>query len=312
MEAKAMIDAMCDYIEELELLGRKPSYIRGIRAAFTDFRHSIGDEDIDVDLVSERQIKGWISDMRGRGLKDVSIKNAASAIKRFFDFMVESPDHSFKKQNPVARIYKKLPHGRIQTRRPFKTTEQIAQMVKSAYIPRDRAILTVLTKTGIRRSELIGLDVSDVDFDDSLLNVMRHYDQSGVMLAGRKNGVESVLPLDAETIRVLKTHITTREPVDGALFLSRNGKRLDGSVVGGIVKSYAESAGLLANGDVITPHYFRAWITYQLTINGCKPEVVQVIRGDVADTMANFYTRELLSFDDVRREYRRSVPVFGL
>lgn len=64
--------------------------------------------------------------------------------------------------------------------------------------------------------------------------------------------------------------------------------------------------------DKITLHWFRAWLTYQLTINGCKPEIVQDIRGDVANTVANFYTREILSFDDVRREYLKAVPQFGL
>lgn len=304
-----MIDEMNDYIAELEVLGRKPSYIRGIRTALNDFMCSMGGSDDNVDMVSEQELKKWIQDMRNRELKDVSIKLSVALVKRFFDYLIESPDHVYTKTNLCARIYGKLNHGRTQTRRPFKTVEQIAQMIKSAYMPRDRALLTVLAKTGIRRSEIIGLNVSDVDFKDSLLNVDKHYDQSHVMIPGRKNGVSSVIPLDAETIKVLKTYIAVRQPVDDALFVSRNGLRLDGGIIYDIVKAYAEKSGM---GSELGPHYFRAWATYILAMSGCKPEVVQWIRGDAPDTMANFYTHQILSLDDVRREFLRCVPQFGL
>ena len=303
-----------DYISELEILGRKPAYIRGIRSSFNSLIASIGHGDgINPSHITERDIKAWIQDMRKRDLKDVTIKKAVENVERFFAFLIESPDHNDITTNPCKRIYKRLPHGRTQTRRPFKTVEDVGRMIKAAYMPRDRAILTILAKTGIRRSELTGLDVSDVNMDERLLTISKHYDdQARILIPGRKNGVESILPLDDETVKVLKVYLAVRQPVDDALFVSRNGLRLHNSEVGRIVGDYATNAGLMTNGDRITPHYFRAWCTYQLTINGCKPEIVQVIRGDMANTMANFYTREILSFDDVRREYLKAVPVFGI
>ncbi|MCD6206551.1 MAG: tyrosine-type recombinase/integrase [Methanosarcinales archaeon] len=301
-----------DYISELEMLGRKPSYIRSIRGSVNGFCAAIGCDTIDPVQITERDIKAWIHVMRSRNLSDASLYENVGDLHRFFNFMIESPDHDGVTVNPCARIFKRLSRGRQQTRRPFKTVDDVGRMIRTAFNPRDRALLTLIAKLGLRRGEVTGLDVVDVNLDDRMLTVKQHADHGAIMLPGRKNGVESTLPLDDETVKVLKVWLAVRQPVDGALFVSRNGLRLDNVTMWKIVKDHAAKAGLMTNGDNITVHYFRAWCTYQLTINGCKPEIVQVIRGDVANTMANFYTREILSFDDVRREYLKAVPVFGI
>ena len=302
-----------DYTSELEMLGRKPAYIRSIRGSANDLCAVIGCDTIDPVQITERDIKAWIQAMRSRNLSDASIYENVGAIYRFFNFMIESPDHDGVRVNPCARTFKRLPRGRQQTRRPFKTVEEVGRMIRTAFNPRDRAILTLIAKLGLRRGEVTGLDVVDVNLDDRMLTVRQHADNHGsVLIPGRKNGATSILPMDDELLKVLKVYMAVRQPVDGAFFLSRNGLRLDNVTMWKIVKDHAEKAGLMTNGDNITVHYFRAWATYQLTINGCKPEIVQVIRGDVANTMANFYTREILSFEDVRREYLKAVPVFGI
>lgn len=215
--------------------------------------------------------------------------------------------------NPVSRIAKRLPSGRKQTQRPFKSVKEVGHLIKSTFNPRDRAILTVIAKLGLRVGELTGLNVSDIDFDDRTICIDRHFDdRADILIAGRKNGASSTLPLDDEVLEVLEVCTATRQPTGDALFVARGGGRMNSGEVGRIVKEYIIKSGIIKNGECITPHYFRAWCTYQLTINGCKPEIVQVIRGDVANTMANFYTREILSFGDVRREYLKAVPVFGL
>jgi len=304
-----------DYISELEMLNRKPAYIRSIRGSVNDFCNAIrcDPDNLEPAQVTEREVKTWIQAMRNRNLSDASLYENVGDIYRLFNFMIESPDHDAVTVNPCARIFKRLPRGRQQTRRPFKTVEDVGRMIKAAFKPRDRAILALIAKLGLRRGEVTGLDVIDVNLDDRMLTVKQHTDNhGGVLLAGRKNGITSILPLDDETVKVLKVWLAVRQPVDDALFTSRNGLRLDNVTMWKIVKDHAAKAGLMTNGDNITVHYFRAWATYQLTINGCKPEIVQVIRGDVANTMANFYTREILSFDDVRREYLKAVPQFGI
>lgn len=305
-----------DYISELQMLNRKPAYMRSVTGTIRDFTVSMGIDDpvnLDPSQVQEDSVKGWIMEMRGRNVSDQTIKLKVDLLRRFFDFLIEAPCQVGVIVNPVSRIAKRLPSGRKQTRRPFKSVEEIGHLIKSAFNPRDRAILTIVAKLGLRSGELTGLDVSDIDFDDRAIHIDRHYyDRTDVLIEGRKNGTASTLPLDGEVVKVLRVYTATRQPAGDTLFVSRGGRRMSSGEVGRVVKDYVTKSGILKNGERITPHYFRAWMTYQLTINGCKPEIVQVIRGDVANSMANFYTREILSFDDVRREYLRAVPVFGL
>ena len=305
-----------DYVSELQMLNRKPAYMRSVTGTIRDFTVSLGVDDpanLDPAQVRESNIKGWITAMRGRNVSDQSIKLRVDLLRRFFDYLIEAPEQDCVTMNPVSRIAKRLPSGRKQTQRPHKSVEEVGHLIKSAFNPRNRAILTVLAKLGLRGGELTGLDVPDNDFDDRMIYIDRHFDdRADILIAGRKNGVSSTLPLDDETVKVLKVYLAVRQPAGDTLFVSRGGGRMSSGEVGRVVGEYVTKSGILKNGEQITPHYFRAWMTYQLTINGCKPEIVQVIRGDVANTMANFYTREILSFDDVRREYLKAVPQFGI
>ena len=79
-----------DYISELEMLGRKPSYIRSIRGSANDLCAVIGCDTIDPVQITERDIKAWIQAMRSRNLSDASIYENVGAIYRFFNFMIES------------------------------------------------------------------------------------------------------------------------------------------------------------------------------------------------------------------------------
>ena len=305
-----------DYVSELQMLNRKPAYMRSVTGTIRDFSVSTGIDDpanLDPSQVREGSVKGWITAMRDRKVSDQSIKLRVDLLRRFFDFLIEAPDQTFATTNPVSRIAKRLPSGRKQTQRPFKSIEDIGHLIKSAFNPRDRAILTVIAKLGLRVGELTGLNVSDIDFDDRVIQIDRHYyDRTDILIAGRKNGISSTLPLDDEVLKVLMVYTATRQPAGDTLFVSRGGGRMNSGEVGRIVKEYVTKSGIIKNGERITPHYFRAWCTYQLTISGCKPEIVQVVRGDVAGTVANFYTREIMCFDDVQREYLKAVPVFGI
>jgi len=64
--------------------------------------------------------------------------------------------------------------------------------------------------------------------------------------------------------------------------------------------------------DWISPHWFRAFLTYELSVNGCNPVVIAVIRGDRAAKIQDFCTMQVLGFDKIREEYLKAVPQFGI
>ena len=64
-----------------------------------------------------------------------------------------------------------------------------------------------------------------------------------------------------------------------------------------------------AGGLVATHHRFRAFLTYELPVNGCNPVVIATIRGDRAAKMQDFYTMQVLGFEKIREEYLKAVTV---
>jgi len=214
---------------------------------------------------------------------------------------------------------RQLPRPSKQTQRPIKSLEEISKMIRSIFHVRDRTIVVLLAKTGIRAGELSALEVDDVNFDNRALRVNKrignYFDLT--IASGRKNKVESMIPLDDEAIRTLKVYLAIRQPCGTkALFTSDRGNRMFLADIDKIVKNWAVKTATCIDSnktdEKITPHFFRAWITYQLQINGCNPTVIDAIRGDKASNMRMFYANQVLPFVEIRREYERTVPKFGI
>jgi integrase len=135
--------------------------------------------------------------------------------------------------------------------------------------------------------------------------------------SGRKNKVESMISLDDETLRALKVYLAIRQKCSTeSLFISDRGNRMFLADIDKMVKNWAIKTGTCKDSnrtdEKITPHFFRAWITYQLQINGCNPIIIDAIRGDKAFNMRMFYANQVLPFEEIRREYERTVPKFGV
>ncbi len=316
------MSAAKDFLEELELFGKSWNYIYSTKATLRDFARSCKGEDaneFDVPLdVTEDEIKKWLKDMMDRGLCEKSRVKDVSKLHRFFVFLTESPKYNLK-YNPVSRISKQLPRPSKQTQRPIKSIEEISKMIRSIFHVRDRTIVVLLAKTGIRAGELSALDVEDVNFETKALRVNKrignYFDLT--IASGRKNKVESMIPLDDETLRMLKVYLATRQICGTkALFISDRGKRMFLADIDKTVKNWAIKTGTCKDtnrtDEKITPHFFRAWITYQLQINGCNPIVIDDIRGDKASNMRMFYANQVLPFEETRREYERTVPKLGI
>lgn len=305
-----------EYLTELELLGKAKSYIKSVKYTLKKFQESCNDNGILT--VNEDDIKKFIKDMRDQQLNDKTLINYVKAVERFYDYAIESKKYGLT-DNPVKRLSKRLNNKRQQTKRPIKTIEEITKFIKAIRNPRDRAIIILLAKTGIRNGELVALDIQDIDFGNETLAVNKHINDTSTNTTakGRKNGNESILPLDDETIRALKFYLATRPKVKSdALFVSQNGNRLYETDISRIVKEWSIKTKIcIETNDTdkkIIPHYFRAWIAYNLQINGCNPAVIDAIRGDTASTIRAFYVNQVLPFEVIKKEYLKAVPKFGI
>lgn len=314
--------AMKDFLNKLELFGRSSNYISSTRTALSDFMRSCkatnkAEFDVLIDA-TEDNIKKWIKDMTERGLSEKTRVIYVSRLNRFFAFLTESSEYNLE-SNALSGIAKQLLTQSKQTQRPTKSLEEISNMIRKIFHVRDRAMVVLLAKTGIRAGEISALDLEDVDFEKRALKVNKrignYFDLT--ITSGRKNKVDSIIPLDDETVRALKVYLAIRQSCKtNSLFISNNGNRMFPGDIDKIVKNWAIKTGICKQSnkieEKITPQFFRVWITFQLQINGCNTKVIDAIRGDKASNKRTFYTNQVSSFEEIRWEYERTVPKFGI
>jgi len=136
---------------------------------------------------------------------------------------------------------------------------------------RDRAILEVFYSTGIRVTELIGINVRDLDLDGGYLKVTRP-----------KGGRHRVVPLGKIAVVIVRDYMKKARPmlVDGgdgdALFVSRTGRALEKTAVEWMVRKYARAAGIRKK---ITPHVFRVTTATAMLRAGANVRHVQELLG---------------------------------
>lgn len=310
------MNPIIDYIDELGLYGRSYSTIKQNKQALKSFQNSSNGKDIL--RVDEDDVKTFIRDMRNKKSSDRTIKEYITTLEKFYSYVIECQKYGLT-VNPFKRINKQLNFRKKQTKRPDKTIDEISTFIKNVHNARDRAIIVLLSKTAIRNGEAIALDVNDIDFNKETINIHKRVENHSTnsIVKGRKNRNETLIPMDDELIRTLKFYLATRQKTnDIALFISNTGKRLYSTDISRIVKEWSIKTGIgNKSNDIdkkIVPHFFRAWATYRLQINGCNPAIIDYIRGDVANTIRGFYVNQVLSFEDIKKEYLKAVPKFGI
>ena len=212
--------------------------------------------------------------------------------------------------NPVPAIQKKYFKqfkGQTQSRQLI-SVEDAAKLVRATIDTRDRAILMIFLKTGIRRGELISLDVEDVSLDRLTITLKE--------TAKRSN---RTVFFDEETVRALKRWLDVRQTRykksgEKALFVSNKGTRLQTSSVGALVRTAGMRVGLHECGkkleDRFTPHCCRHWNGTYLLRAGMRREYVQWLRGDIIKEAVDIYFH--IDPKDVKENYLAHIPQLGI
>jgi integrase/recombinase XerD len=148
---------------------------------------------------------------------------------------------------------------------------------------RDRAILETLYAGGLRISELVGLDLDDVDLTDRLLRVLG------------KGGKERIVPIGRPACRALDAYVVRARPQlvakgrgTPAVFLNQRGGRLTRQGCWGVVHAAAERVDL---ADRVTPHVLRHSCATHLLDHGADIRVVQELLGHASISTTQVYTK---------------------
>lgn len=287
MNNQELID---QYISDLELFTDSKATIKHKRSVLERFSRQLGKSFTEF---TDNDIKDWMRNHAN--LKPASVQTYLRHLKVFFSFL---EDEGYISHNPVTRTLKRYTrsnHNSDNRREVFVSVEDIRKIILTASDLRDRTMLLLFYKTGMRLNELTQLTVQDVDINRRTINIPR-----------RKGGKPGWVCFDIECQRYLQRWLMLRPDDSDALFTSWRGNRLNERWVQRIVTETCKEAGF----DNLTTHSFRHIFTTHLQANRCHVEVIRILRGDSSGGMVSYYTH--FSVDDVREEYDKCIPRLGV
>jgi integrase/recombinase XerD len=232
----------------------------------------------------------------GRRYRPSSVARSLAAVRMFHLFLLREGEAEGNPSEAVVRpkVPRTLP-------RPL-SLEEVEAILRApgeadpAGI-RDRAILETLYGAGLRISELVGLDVDEVDLDEGSVRVMG------------KGSKERLVPLGRFAVAALESYLTRARPTlagsrsGAAVFLNQRGGRLTRQGATRVLKGAATGAGLTKR---VTPHTLRHSFATHLLEGGADVRVVQELLGHASLATTQIYT--LVTGERLREEYFSSHP----
>lgn len=233
-------------------------------------------------------VSSYVDSLKQKAYAASSVARKIAAIKSFFHFLLARGlivnDPTMNLDSP--KVQKHLP----QTL-PTEDVEKLLDSPRKKHTPkglRDLALLHVLYATGMRVTEVVTLQVSDVDLESSTISCM-----------GKDNHVRE-LPLDEATHRIVADYLVNGRPHlvkdkgETALFLNHRGQQLTRQGLWLIIKAYAEQAEL---GDKVTPHTLRHSFASHKLRSGSELREIQHLLGHANISTTQIYS-QLLSEED--------------
>ena len=270
-----------------EALEEFESYI-----TFRDEGLSLGDIDTDI-------IRDWMESLMDKGNSASTINKKLSALRSFYRFALKrklvtrDPAHCIdgpKKSKPLPQFLREGEMDRLLD--DLEWSDDYNNV-------RARTILLLLYTTGLRRSELVGLNDKDVDFASKQLKV-----------TGKRNK-QRIVPFGDELASELQHYIEVRdaqagksEGADGhPLFLGNKGERISGQQVYLMVRKYLTAVTTLKKRS---PHVLRHTFATAMLNNGAGLESIKDLLGHESVSTTEIYTHT--TFEQLKRVYKEAHP----
>ncbi len=277
------------FLTHLEVEKNYSSYtLLNYRIDLEDFVAFLGQ--VPIASVDYSVLRRFLARLRSRNLKPRSVARKLSSLRSFFRYLQRERVVS---SNPAAilvtpKLDKPLPHF-LSEQEAVKIVEappedKISQL-------RDRAIFETLYSTGIRVSELVGMDLEDVDFIGNIIRVMGK---------GRK---ERLVPVGDKALEAIQHYMDKRTLKSNALFLNKNGTRLTARSVSNIINKYVTQQAIAQH---VTAHMFRHSFATHLLNRGADLRSVQELLGHVNLSTTQIYTH--LTTEKLKKVYDQAHP----
>ncbi len=248
--------------------------------------------EIDFAHMDETPIRTFISRLYGKN-KRVSISRKLASIRTFFEFLIRN---GTIKSNPAKLVPTPKGEKRLPT---FLTVDEVVKLVETpgsdnVYESRDRAILELLYSCGLRVSELVGINLNNLDLTSMSVKVLG------------KGNKERMVPLGSKACTAIKTYLSQRldlKPDDDYLFVNSRGGRLSTRSIDRIIKKYAAISGIPKN---ISPHVLRHTFATHLLGGGADLRAIQEMLGHKSLSTTQRYTH--ISIEKIMEIYDKTHP----
>ncbi|HPK03342.1 MAG TPA: tyrosine recombinase XerC [Candidatus Sumerlaeota bacterium] len=230
-----------------------------------------------LSLISTDVIREYLNHLQlEHACKSTTLARTISSIRAFFQFAVE---REVLEASPAARIRtpkqpKKLPI--------YLVPQELVRLLEAPAADtwsglRDRAILATLAFTGVRLSEVTGINLPDIDLTNRAVRVLG------------KGNKERIIPLNEIVCEAINRYLNVRPLSEAqALFLNKFGRRLSGRSVENIVRKYALKAGIFRDG--VSPHKLRHTFATLLHANEVDLIEIKSLMGHANIASTQIYT----------------------
>ena len=290
-----MIDQFLDYLryERNASPQTVQTYEESLRAfdSYLTFR----DNGLSIDSVDTDLIRDWMESLMDKGNSASTINKNLSALRSFYRFALKrglvkkDPAHAVtgpKKSKPLPQFLREGEMDRLLDGLEWDSSFNNV---------RARTILILFYETGLRRSELVGLDDKDIDYDAAQLKV-----------TGKRNK-QRIVPFGAELAEQLNSYQAVRREkfgeTCGAMFLSDKGERISGEQVYLIVRKYLSMVTSLKKRS---PHVLRHTFATAMLNNGAGLESIKNLLGHASVSTTEIYTHT--TFEQLKRIYKEAHP----
>ena len=249
-----------------------------------------------LEEVSYGLVRSWIVQLSDDGFSPNSINRKMASLKSFYKFLLKTKQIEI---NPFSK-HKSLKTPK-QVQIPFSEKE-INQLFEIHFLEsdfesvRNRLVVELFYTTGMRRAELINLEVNAVDFYNNTIKVL-----------GKRNK-ERIIPILPSTAELIKLYIVRREELDGiidlnTLILSKKGNKLSETFVYRLINDYFSTVSEKVKKS---PHVLRHSFATHLLNNGADLNSVKELLGHASLSSTQIYTHSSLS--ELKKVYKDAHP----
>lgn len=294
-----LVDSYIFYLENEKNMAQMT--IKAYNSDWMDFFNYLEKElgfdiiNLDINEINHSIVRKYLVYLNNRNLAKNTIARRMAALKSFYRYLLKK---EIIKQNPLdhvatPKIPKKLPRY-LDQEEMIRVLEQPSLLNEPGL--RDRAILELLYGAGIRVSELVNMDLENLDLAYGYIRVFGK---------GRR---ERIVPIGKEAVKALQLYLGKTRPQwaaksEKALFLNQKGGRLSDRSVRSIVNKYCRLAG---TKEILSPHGFRHSFATHLLDNGADLRAVQELLGHKKISSTQIYTH--VSRTKLRKIYHMTHP----